>query len=214
MRHASTGDHRDSFIARGNHFGDSLAKLLTTPGGGQRWKIGIHKNRHDGKRTSTDYPFVNSGKRVAQDGILRIRQIKAVVHQLVEQILGQALMDGEIVVAACKLGNRPFTGKNGKRRNGGQKKCLQMVVANDDDSIGLALCEILTQLAHRGNIRVQLRGIFTGWPHEELRRVYGRHGSYDFSHFWLPHLSHRLMLNTLRINDLGLARTRSERRRA
>ena len=51
-----------------------------------------------------------------------------------------------------------------------------------------------SELPHGGNIGVQLRGIFTGRPDKELRRVYGRQAATIFPMSFTSFSSMRILI--------------------
>ena len=117
-----------------------------------------------------------------QFALLRIGHIEVPVHQLVEEILGQALVNRRIPGTAGENGVRMGAGDHLKGRYRLQEKRFQMIARKDDQRVGLGFVEVFPELAHCRDPGIQLRRIFLRRPREQLRRVHGGHGSYDLTH--------------------------------
>ena len=96
---------------------------------------------------------------MAELGVLRIGHIEAVGHQIVHQLFGET-MDGQRVGLAGKRSLRFLAANDGEGRHSGKEKCFQVIAADHDYRVGLDFVQILAQLAHRGDVGIQLRFVF------------------------------------------------------
>src|SRR5260370_97959 len=153
---------------------------------GKGREVRVNKNRNNRNRSPFDDPFIDGGERVSEKGVLRISEVEIRPYQLVQQGLGEILVDGEIVFAAREGGARTLSGHNRKGGYRGEEKGFQMIAAEDDHGIRFGFVEFAAQFPHGGDIGIELRQIFAGRPGEKLRGMAGSHSRYYLSHASRP----------------------------
>ncbi len=156
VRHAAAGDNRDPIGRLQDRVADGGSQLCAAAGGGQRRQVRIYENRNHRHRAALDHPLVDGRERVAQLGVLRVRQIETVGNQIVQDFFGEGMYRQRVALAG-KRGLRFLASDDGESGHGGQEKCFQVVASDHHHRIGLDLIQVLAKLAHRCDVGIQLR---------------------------------------------------------
>ena len=123
---------------------------------------------------------------MSEYGVLGVRDIEALVDQLVEKILGHFCMDRQIVISARKLCNRPGSPDEGESGDTVHRKRFQVIAAKKDDDLGLGFIQDFSKLTHRRDTSIQHFGLFIRRPDDQLWRVNRAECSNNFAHAFTP----------------------------
>jgi hypothetical protein len=120
---------------------------------------------------------------VSELGILGVRHVEVVLDdELVEDVLGHLAMDRQVVLAAGELGDGATAGHDGKAGHATDRERLDVVRAEHQDHVRLALVERLAELLDRGLRLIELLRILVRWPREQVRRVARAECCNDLAH--------------------------------
>ncbi len=98
---------------------------------------------------------------MAQLGVLRVRQIEAVGDQRVQNFLGEA-MNRKRVALAGESGFGLLATDDREGGHGGEEKCFKVIAADDHHGVGFDFIQVLAELAHGGDVGVELRFVLAG----------------------------------------------------
>ena len=183
MRHAAARDDRDAFLAALDDLGQRLAERLAPLGRRQRRHVDVGEERDDRDVALADHVFERHRERVAELGVLRIRQVEVVVgDQLVQDVFRHLAVDRHDPLASREPRHGVAAGDDRERGHAADGERLDVIGAEEDDDVGLGLVEHLAQLLHRRAGLIQLLRVLVRRTREHVRGMARPDGRNDFSH--------------------------------
>src|SRR5688572_12949977 len=161
--------------------GRAIAEIVK--GRKERVAIDIGEERDDGNVALPDQELERDREGVAELRVLGICHVEVVIHdQLVEDVLRHLAMDRQVVLAAGELGDGAAAGDDREAGDAGDGEGLDVVGAEHQDDVGLALVQRLAQFLDRRGGLIELLGVLVRRPGKQIRSMAGAQCGNDLTH--------------------------------
>ena len=160
MRHSTTRNHGDALRPVFDDFRDFTAEIGAVPHRGQRRQVNISEERDNRDLSIFEHVLERRRKRMAQQRILGIGDLKTGVNQFFEKVFRHFPIVRKIVTESGMFRDHALAGNDGKSGNTGHAEGFQMVAAEKQNDIRFRFIQQLSELSHGGNTRLALLGNF------------------------------------------------------